>query len=48
MAAKVVWCREAWWLRTRWGGNKKKDKKFGTTKADKKQAEKIAREARLG
>ncbi len=43
MAAKVVWYREAWWLRTRWGGNKKKDRRIGTTKAHKRQAEEIAK-----
>ena len=44
MAAKVVWYREAWWLRTRWGGNKKKDRRIGTTKADKRLADDIARQ----
>jgi len=44
MASKVVWYREAWWIRTRWGGTKKVDRKIGPTKADKRQAEKIARE----
>ena len=43
MASKVVWYREAWWVRTRWGGNKKKDRRIGTTKADKRQAEQIAK-----
>ena len=42
MAAKVVWYREAWWVRTRWGGNKEKDKRIGRTKADKKVAEQVA------
>ncbi len=42
MAAKVVWYREAWWIRTRWGGNKKKDRRIGPTKADKRLAEEIA------
>ena len=42
MAAKVVWYREAWWVRTRWGGNKKRDRRAGTTMADKRRAEKIA------
>jgi integrase len=44
MASKVVWYREAWWIRTRWGGNKKKDRRIGTTKADKRQAEQIAKQ----
>ena len=44
MASKVVWHREAWWVRTRWGGNKKKDRRIGTTKADKRQAEQIAKQ----
>ncbi len=43
MAAKVVWYREAWWIRTRWGGSKKKDRRIGRTKADKRQAEEIAK-----
>ena len=43
MAARVVWYREAWWIRTRWGGNKKKDKRIGATKAHKRQAEEIAK-----
>ena len=43
MASKVVWYREAWWVRTRWAGNKKKDKRIGTTKAHKRQAEEIAK-----
>ena len=43
MAAKVVWYREAWWVRTRWGGNKKKDRRIGATKAHKRQAEEIAK-----
>ncbi len=41
MAAKVIWYREAWWVRTRWN-NKKKERKIGSTKADKRRAEKIA------
>jgi integrase len=44
MASKVVWYREAWWVRTRWGGNKKKDRRIGTTKTDKRQAEQIAKQ----
>ena len=43
MAAKVVWYREAWWVRTRWSGNKKKDRRIGPTKAHKRDAEAIAR-----
>ena len=43
MAAKVCWYREAWWVRTRWGGNKKKDRRIGRTKAHKREAEAIAR-----
>ena len=43
MASKVVWYRDAWWVRTRWGGNKKKDRRIGTTKAHKRQAEEIAK-----
>ena len=43
MAAKVVWYREAWWIRTRWGGNKKKDRRIGPARADKRQAEEIAK-----
>jgi len=44
MAAKVVWYREAWWILTRWGGDKKIDRKIGPTKTDKRQAEKVAKE----
>ena len=43
MAARVVWYRNAWWVRTRWGGNKKKDHRIGPTKADKRQGEEIAK-----
>ena len=42
MAAKVVWYREAWWVRTHAKG-KKHDRKIGPRKADKRQAEEIAR-----
>ena len=42
MAAKVVWYREAWWVRTHANG-KKHDRKVGSTKANKRQAEEIAR-----
>ena len=41
MAAKVVWYRDAWWVRTHAQG-KKRDRKIGPTKADKRKAEKIA------
>ena len=41
MAAKVVWYRDAWWVRTHAQG-KKRDRKIGPTKADKRRAEKIA------
>ena len=44
MASKVVWYRDAWWVRTRWGGNKKKDRRIGPTKTDKRSAEEIARQ----
>ncbi len=44
MAAKVTWYRDAWWVRTRWGGNRKKDRRIGTTKADKRAAEEIAKQ----
>ena len=43
MAAKVVWYRDAWWVRTRWSGTKKKDRRIGTTRAHKRQAEEIAK-----
>ena len=43
MASKVVWYREAWWVRTRWGGNKKRDRRIGPTRDDKRQAAEIAR-----
>ena len=42
MAAKVVWYRGAWWLRTRWGGDQKRDRRFGPAAADKRAAEKSA------
>ena len=44
MAAKVAWYREAWWVSTRWDGNKKKDKRIGATKAHKRQVAEIAKE----
>jgi len=43
VASKVVWYREAWWVRTRWSGNKKKDRRIGATRADKRLAEEIAK-----
>ncbi len=43
MASKVVWYREAWWVRTRWGGNKKKDRRIGATRVHKREAEEIAK-----
>ena len=42
MAAKVVWYREAGWVRTRWQG-KKKERRIGRTKADRRQADEITR-----
>jgi len=45
MAAKVVWYREAWWVRTRWtedGKERKRDRRIGSTKEDRRQAETIA------
>ncbi len=42
MAAKVVWYRNAWWVRTHHGG-RKKDRRIGPKKADERQAEEIAR-----
>ena len=44
MASKVVWYRNAWWIRTRWDGNKKIDRKVGPTQADRREAEKIAKQ----
>ena len=41
MSAKVVWYRAAWWVRTHYHG-KKRDRRIGTSKADKRRAEKIA------
>ena len=43
MASKVVWYREAWWVRTRWEGNKKRDRRIGPTKEHKREAAEIAR-----
>ena len=43
MAAKVTWYRDAWWVRTRWAGNRKKDRRIGPSKADKRAAEEIAK-----
>ena len=31
MASEVVWYRNAWWVRTQWGGSKKKDRRIGPT-----------------
>ncbi len=42
MAAKVVWYRNAWWVRTH-AGRKKHDRKVGPTKAHKREAGEIAR-----
>ena len=42
MAAKVKWDRGAWWVFTHFKGRRKK-KRIGPTKADKRQAEQIAR-----
>jgi integrase len=43
MASKVIWYREAWWVRTRWAGTKKRERRIGPTKADKRAAEEIAK-----
>jgi len=43
MASRVTWYRGSWWVRTRWGGNKKRDRKIGPTREDKRTAEQIAR-----
>ena len=42
MAAKVKWDRGAWWVFTHYQGKRKK-KRIGPTKADKRNAEKIAK-----
>ena len=42
MAAKVVWYRKAWWVRTH-HRRRKKDRRIGPSKADKRQADEIAR-----
>ncbi len=42
MSAKVVWYRNAWWVRTHYAGTKKKERKIGATHADKHRAERIA------
>ena len=42
MAAKVQWYRDAWWVMTHHRG-KRKRKRVGRTKADKRQAEEIAK-----
>jgi integrase len=44
VAAKVTWYREAWWVRTRWAGNRKRDRRIGPTAADKRAAEQIAKQ----
>jgi len=41
MAAKVVWYRGAWWVRTHYGG-KKRDRRIGPSNDDKRAARKIA------
>ena len=41
MAAKVVWYRDAWWVRVHHKG-KKKDRRVGPSKADKRRAEALA------
>ncbi len=43
MAAKVKWYRGAWWLHVHHQG-KKRQKKFGPTKADKRRADRLAEE----
>ena len=43
MSAKVVWYREAWWIRVHHKGQKK-DRKFGPTKADKREAQRFSNE----
>ena len=42
MAAKVKWDRGAWWVHTHYEGKRKK-RRVGPTKADKREAEEIAR-----
>jgi len=37
MAAKVIWYREAWWVRSRFNG-RKKEKRFGPAQSDKRRA----------
>jgi integrase len=44
VAAKVTWYRNAWWVRTRWAGNRKRDRRIGPTAADKRAAEAIAKQ----
>ena len=41
MAAKVIWYREAWWVRTRHAG-KKRERRIGPRKVDKRAADQIA------
>ena len=42
MSAKVRWIQNAWWVVTHHQGRRRK-KRIGATKADKRQAEGIAR-----
>ena len=44
MSAKVVWYRGSWWVRTHWAATKKKERKIGPTKADRREADQIARQ----
>ena len=43
ITSRVVWYRNSWWIRTRWGGNKKRDRRIGVTREHKREAEEIAR-----
>ena len=43
MAAKVVWYREAWWVRVRHKG-KKREHRCGPTRPDKRRAEQLAKQ----
>jgi transposase InsO family protein len=40
VSAKVVWYRDAWWVRTH-HRRRKRDRRIGPSKADKRQAEVI-------
>src|SRR6516165_8614770 len=42
MSAKVIWYREAWWIRVHWAGTKKRERRFGQSKTDRRAAEKAA------